>query len=148
VTGSIGDLRLPSISAPTRADELWRHSCFEAFVLAPPRAAYYEFNFAPSAQWAAYKFDGYRKGMALESAVDQPRCEAFSDPASYVLRVSVGMEGLANLPHDAPWHLGAATVIEDTAGRISYWALAHPPGKPDFHRADCFTLELAPPGPP
>ena len=25
---------------------------------------------------------------------------------------------------------------------MSYWALAHPPGKPDFHHPDCFALEL------
>ena len=29
-------------------------------------------------------------------------------------------------------------------GGISYWALAHPPGKPDFHHADGFALELSP----
>jgi hypothetical protein len=33
-------------------------------------------------------------------------------------------------------------VIEETNGRLSYWALAHPPGKPDFHHSDCFALEL------
>jgi hypothetical protein len=33
-------------------------------------------------------------------------------------------------------------VIEETNGRKSYWALAHPPGKPDFHHSDCFALGL------
>jgi hypothetical protein len=37
---------------------------------------------------------------------------------------------------------GLAAVIEETSGRRSFWALAHPPGKPDFHHADCFTLEV------
>ena len=27
-------------------------------------------------------------------------------------------------------------VIEEKGGRKSYWALAHPPGRPDFHHAD------------
>jgi hypothetical protein len=46
------------------------------------------------------------------------------------------------MPHDAPWRLGLSAVIEDTRGSLSYWALAHPPGKPDFHHADGFALEL------
>jgi len=25
---------------------------------------------------------------------------------------------------------------------LSYWALRHPPGGPDFHHADCFAMEL------
>src|SRR5882724_3177957 len=62
VAGRIGDLRLPPVVAPARADELWRHTCFEAFVRPSPSAAYTEFNFAPSTQWAAYRFDGYRSG--------------------------------------------------------------------------------------
>jgi hypothetical protein len=35
-------------------------------------------------------------------------------------------------------------VIEDQSGGVSYWALAHPPGKPDFHHADGFALEFSP----
>ena len=42
---------------------LWRHTCFEAFIKAPGRTSYHEFNFAPSGQWAAYRFDAYREGM-------------------------------------------------------------------------------------
>jgi len=41
-----------------------------------------------------------------------------------------------------PWRLSLSAVIEQADGRLSYWALAHPPGKPDFHRADCFTCEI------
>ena len=53
VSGTIGDLSLPPVTAPARRDELWRTTCFEAFVRASPIAAYHEFNFAPSTAWAA-----------------------------------------------------------------------------------------------
>jgi hypothetical protein len=33
-------------------------------------------------------------------------------------------------------------VIEAADGSLSYWALRHPPGKPDFHHRDAFALEL------
>src|SRR5205807_335271 len=63
LNGRIGGLRLPAAAASTRGDELWRHTCFEAFVRASSHAAYYEFNFSPSTQWAAYAFSSYRNGM-------------------------------------------------------------------------------------
>jgi hypothetical protein len=37
---------------------------------------------------------------------------------------------------------GLSAVIADKDGRTAYWALAHPPGKADFHHKDCFALQL------
>jgi hypothetical protein len=37
VTGKIDDLRIPPVMAAARTDELWRHTCFEVFIL--PRRA-------------------------------------------------------------------------------------------------------------
>jgi hypothetical protein len=142
VTGKIGEVRLPPITVPMRADELWRHSCFEAFVRTSPGAAYYEFNFAPSTQWAAYRFNDYRSGMDVANEPAAPRLETRSNGGGYELQVSLELDRLPDLPSDAPWRLGLSAVIEETNGRISYWALAHPPGKADFHRPDCFALEL------
>jgi hypothetical protein len=36
-----------------------------------------------------------------------------------------------------------SAVIEENSGAKSYWALKHPPGKPDFHHADGFDLTLS-----
>jgi hypothetical protein len=142
VTGKLRDLRLPSMAAPTRTDELWRHTCFEAFVCAAPSGAYYEFNLAPSGQWAAYRFTGYRTGMSVVGAIGTPVVEVQSNGECYDLHASLQLDGLSDLPTNAPWYLGLSAVIEETSGRKSYWALAHPPGKADFHHSDCFVLEL------
>jgi len=142
VTGTIGDLRLPPTGAPARAQELWQHTCFEAFVRAPPSTAYYEFNFAPSMQWAAYRFSAYRHEMSVAEDVDGPRIEAQSRGELYRLSVSLNLGALSSLPSNASWRLGLSAVIEDASGGKSYWALAHPPGKPDFHHPDCFACEL------
>lgn len=143
-TGKIGDLRMPPPTAATRSDGLWRRTCFEAFVQAVPGTGYYEFNFAPSTQWAAYGFDDYRNGMAVVHEMNPPRLEVGRDAQSFGLQVSMKLDRLARLPGDAPWRLGLSAVIEETGGRRSYWALAHPPGKADFHHSDCFALELPP----
>jgi hypothetical protein len=41
--------------------------------------------------------------------------------------------------------VGISAVIEEVGGTKSYWALAHPPGKPDFHHPTCFAATLPPP---
>ena len=142
VTGKMSDLRIPPVTAPIRTDELWRHTCFEAFVCAPPAAGYYELNFAPSTQWAAYRFTGYRSGMRIASDIGTPHFKVQSDAESYKLQASLHLDHLSNTPSNAGWRLGLSAVIEEADGRKSYWALAHPPGKADFHHFDCFAHEF------
>jgi len=55
---------IPETAEPERADELWKATCFEAFLRALGGEAYREWNFAPSGQWAAYDFRGRRTGMS------------------------------------------------------------------------------------
>jgi hypothetical protein len=144
VTGNMSDVRMPPVTAATRSDELWQHTCFEAFVRASSGAEYYEFNFAPSTQWAAYWFSSYRSGMRVAAEIGAPSIEVRSNPDRYTLQTSLELGRLSGLSSNALWHLGLSAVIEDTNGRKSYWALAHPPGKPDFHHADCFAQEFSP----
>jgi len=141
VSGRIAELRLPPVMASGRADELWRRTCFEVFLLPAPGEVYYELNFAPSTQWAAYRFDRYRTGMRVADEIGAPHIEAQSAPDRFALQAALE---LSRLPDNAPWRLGLAAVIEETGGATSYWALAHPPGTPDFHHADCFACEISP----
>lgn len=142
VSGKVSDLRLPTITAPQRADGLWQHTCFEVFVRASAATEYYEFNFAPSTQWAAYRFSGYRDGMTTVREIGTPCIGVQSTPRCYTLQAVLELDGLSALA-DADWRLSLSAVIEETSGRKSYWALAHPPGEPDFHHSDCFALVLA-----
>jgi hypothetical protein len=145
VTGKISDIRMPPVvAAATRGDELWRHTCFEAFVRASLGAAYYEFNFAPSTHWAAYRFSDYRSGMRVADEITELPMEVRSSSENYALHVSLELTGLSALPRNASWRLGLSALLEHTNGRTSYWALAHPPGEPDFHHADCFAHEFSP----
>ena len=139
VSGRISDLRMPPVVAAARADELWRHTCFEAFVRPSADPGYYEFNFSPSTQWAAYRFDSYRSGMRVATEIAAPRIEVRSTAECYTLQAALEFDGLSS----PPWRLGLSAVLEETNGRKSYWALAHPPGKADFHHSDCFTLEFS-----
>ena len=137
--GTIDRLRLPEPAPPERADGLWQHSCFEAFVRAGEGDAYHEFNLSPSGRWAAYHFDYYRAGMA-NAEIGPPATALDVEDGKLVLTATID-----GLPAGRPWHVGLSAVIEERDGHRSYWALRHPPGKPDFHHRDCFALELPPP---
>lgn len=142
VTGDVGKLSIPPVTAPARSDQLWEHTCFEAFV----RAAgpdYYEFNFAPTTQWAAYQFSGYRSGRCL-AEICAPAIKVQSSANRYALDVSLQLDQLSGLSCQGPWHLGLSAVIVERSGGVSHWALAHPPGKPDFHNPTSFAHELSP----
>jgi hypothetical protein len=145
LTGRVAGLAIPS-PAPTRhADELWRHTCFEAFVRPPAGEAYSEFNLAPSTEWAAYRLSGYREGLEPIPGIAPPRVEVQASEGDLVLTAELDLSALPDLPPDAPWRVGLSAVVEAGDGAKSYWALAHPPGKPDFHHPDCFALELPAP---
>lgn len=143
--GGAHRVRLPLPAVSERADELWRHTCFEAFV-AGEGSAYLEINLAPSTQWAAYRFDGYRHGMR-PAELAAPQIGLRRDRDSLELRALIDLNEVAreldgSALDDLHWRVGLSAVIEHADKSLSYWALKHPPGKPDFHNADCFALEL------
>jgi len=137
-------LRVPRAGAGRRLDELWKHTCFEAFIASSGTAAYHEFNFSPSRDWAVYRFMGYRERMEPVPLADAPQIEVHQEEGR--LRLDCSVAWLApggSRPAQAPLRVALAAVIEADDGRLSYWALRHPPGKPDFHHPDAFALELA-----
>jgi hypothetical protein len=140
--GDMARLRLPQVGAGRRADGLWRHTCFEAFVGAAGTAGYYEFNFSPALDWAAYRFDDYRTGMGAATLERAPALQVRRSSDGLELMATVYLEGLALLRDARALRLALAAVIEGDDGRLTYWALRHPPGKPDFHHPEGFTLEL------
>lgn len=128
----------------SRQNELWMHSCFEAFVAAEGTANYLEFNFSPSTGWAAYRFSSYRHGGG---DLDMPAPYFDVERPSGRLEVTVALDvtDVPDAPIDADWRLGLSAVIETMNGNKSYWALAHPPGAPDFHHPACFAARLPAP---
>jgi len=138
LAGTIDDLLLPAWAEPVRTNELWRHTCFELFLRPNTASGYLEFNFSPSTQWAAYRFTGHKDGGSDAPDTLQPRIRFVASGEGLAL-----MAVIDNLPPDESWRLGLSAVIEERNRRLSYWALAHPPGRaPDFHDQDCFVLEV------
>jgi hypothetical protein len=144
VTANMTALRFPPLIKAKRGEKLWEHSCFEAFLCAAQNDSYCELNFAPSREWAAYGFDRHREGMHDLSDISIRYFVNISGEAGYEMQVSLDLSSLSDRYAGSAWHLGIAAVMEEMNGNKSYWALAHPPGAPDFHNRDCFELKLPP----
>ena len=141
--GDLAGLYLPQAAPPLRTDELWKRTCFEAFVKAAGSEAYLELNLAPSGCWAAYSFSACRTGMA-DLALPAPQIAATPQAETFVLVAKIDLSGIADLANQA-LSLNLTTVIEDLDGAHAWWALAHPSPNPDFHHPEAFVLSLPAP---
>jgi hypothetical protein len=146
VTGSVRELDIPTAEHPSdrfRRDELWRSTCFEAFVRPFGRPGYFETNLSPAGHWAVYAFESYRNGMweadasASRFRSDDRRMDLYDISGAFLF------EDLRD--DDGRWHVNLSAVIAGVDGSKSYWALAHAPGPPDFHNPDCFIATLPAP---
>lgn len=138
VSGQISLLVLPTQQAPSRADELWQHTCFELFARSKNASAYTEFNFSPSTQWAAYRFSAYREGMTREELHRAPTVNVWK--TEDLLHFTVQLDA-RDLPSPVA-ELAVTAVIEEKSGAKSYWAIRHRTDKPDFHYGHGFVLNL------
>lgn len=131
--GDTSELILPQLPKG-RADGLWRSTCFELFV--QTATGYREYNFSPSGAWAAYDFSGYREDMRNAELDHPPELDLDDAGDRFILDAVLDLEGEGRF--------GLSAVVEERSGTKSYWALAHPPGKPDFHAEACFAATLPP----
>ena len=128
---------IPEAEEPERANELWRTTCFEAFLRPDGQESYREWNFAPSGSWAAYDFTKYRESMAPAEVDSPPYVRTEDNFTWWGLGATIAVDAETN------WQLGLSTVLEEKDGTKSYWALVHPnPEKPDFHDPSCFIGRL------
>jgi hypothetical protein len=136
--GDLSHLEIPAPATAQRKDELWRRTCFEAFLRPAGKQAYLELNFSPSTEWAAYSFNGYRKDMMAATLAPEPSivCEHDSHRLTLETRLALGQ------PFEAHLQLALSAVLRERSGKISYWALRHAPDKPDFHHDASFAATL------
>jgi len=142
LAGDIQALLIPPRRPFRRVDQLWRHTCCEAFISAPGTAAYWECNFSPSTEWAIYRFRAYREGMGIGENAAPLALSVASNAQRLDLSATLDLRQFP-LPEGAGgFRLALSAVIEEVSGRISYWALRHPTGQPDFHHPAGFLFGL------
>ncbi|OQX14841.1 MAG: hypothetical protein BWK73_08580 [Thiothrix lacustris] len=130
--GDLSQLRIPAPQPPHLTDGLWEHTCFEIFIGEISNNAYYELNFSPSGQWAVYAFSDYRQRTERCRVGQTPRMVTTQTAQQLCLDIHVAAA-------TTPARIGVSAVIETAQGEKTYWALAHPSVRPDFHHGDGFT---------
>ena len=143
IDGDIARLRVPEPRPPRFAERLWEHTCCEVFVARKGAAAYHEFNLSPSGEWTAWAFSGYREREGPDATGLEPHVVVRTSPDTLELDATIRLDLVSAEHARAPLALGLSAVIEHADGSLSYWALRHPPGRPDFHHTDAFALEIA-----
>ena len=135
-------LVVPSFAGKGRTDDLWQTTCFELYLKPLGGEAYCELNLSPSERWNIYDFDGYREGMRERPFPHEPECTMRQGSHFAIFDAAIPGAGLP----DCDCAMGLSAILEEEGGVKSYWALAHPEGKPDFHAPACFTVALPAPG--
>lgn len=141
IDGDVGQLRLPPPGVARRHDGLWQHSCFEAFLRPDASDIYYEFNFAPSGDWAAYRFAG-RRSMRSSPELAAPAIRTSLLAERYELTAEIDVAAVPELAQAGTIRAGLTAVVESDSGALSYWALAHGGDGPDFHDPATFLLRV------
>ena len=144
IEGDMSRMTVPALASPSFAEGLWKHTCCECFIAIAARPEYCELNFSPSGEWAAYAFSSYREGRPLRDEILDPRIAVRRFADRLELEGSIALARLAPDYRNSVLALGLSAVIEDADGALSYWALAHPAAKPDFHHREAFSLKLEP----
>lgn len=144
LSGDLTQLRIPAPQPPAATDDLWQHTCFEAFVAVVDETRYHEFNFSPSGHWAAYAFSDTRERCPWQpSQAPKTTCSILPDTLKLVAHIPK-----VALPFHMTrktLHLGLTTVLETLDGQLTYWALHHPAPRPDFHDRAGFIVTLQQP---
>ncbi|MGQ0522282.1 MAG: DOMON-like domain-containing protein [Betaproteobacteria bacterium] len=144
IEGDLARLSIPLPGTPRISHALWKHTCCECFIALAGRPEYHEWNLSPSREWTAYAFTGYRDGAALSDEALDPRIAVQRAADRLLLEATIPLARAAAEYARAPLELALCAVIGTQDGKLSYWALAHPAAKPDFHRRESFLLELPP----
>lgn len=138
IIGDVKLLQIPKIcQLRNRADNLWQHTCCEAFIAQANTSQYREWNFSPSGQWQLYEFAKYLElRIEPETLAPQIHCDATTEQFNLTAQIPNHLPHL----HTQKLRLGLTVVLQDLTGKIYYWALKHSSALPDFHKMDTWML--------
>ena len=142
VQGEIDEVLLfKPAHSPARRHELWKSTCFEFFFAIRDRSPYWEFNMSPSGDWNVYAMDAYRQvNMREESAFTQLPFEFRKTDPQLLLDLSIDLNPI--LHQNQPLQIGITSIIQTLDESETYWALAHPGRRADFHLRESFVKQL------
>lgn len=150
--GALDSLLLPPDlkKKEERAHDLWKETCFEAFLKIKGLNSYLEFNFSPSGNWNCYYFDSYRAGMRDFLDIKNMTLNFHSGKElnlKCLFDLELSEDSDLTILNNDNLRMGLSAILFQKSKGPSYFALAHPASLPDFHHEKSFILNLGSPGP-
>ncbi|MDA8085747.1 MAG: DOMON-like domain-containing protein [Nitrospiraceae bacterium] len=142
ITGSLSGIEIPGPDVPSRRYALWEETCLEFFLGPGNSPRYWEFNLSPSGRWNVFSFESYRKGMREEPSFEKLPFISQTGPDALRLHLELELGVIFPPVPEKKIDVAVSAVLKMKNGSISYWALAHPAGQPDFHDRACFKIFL------
>ncbi|MEM6450819.1 MAG: DOMON-like domain-containing protein [Cyanobacteria bacterium P01_D01_bin.105] len=149
LAGDIDKVVLPELnSCNDRAEKLWEETCFELFLgVGLERAKdllYREFNFSPSGAWNVLTLQGYRYATKEEPSFEALPFKVVRADEGLTIETVIDISSLADEARPIRLGISAVILVKDMAGEAqeTFWAIAHPTSKPDFHHPNSFALSL------
>lgn len=132
VSGPLKDLIIPAAAdSPGFTPGLWQGTCCECFLRREAMKNYTEWNFSPCGSWWACAFDDYRAPARRQPEDMQPRqLDIQRTDSLLTLTAALACQAAHGL------RIGPALILQHADGNRSHWAMDHPGGRPDFHRAE------------
>ncbi len=143
VKGPLQNIRGLSINDQvlSRADGLWKTTCFEWFIKPVSNEFYWEANFSPSGAWNIYFLEGYRKNLIPEDRGLISKLITEGSSTEWHLKAQIDFSKL-KLPPGTEFKAHLSAVIETVDDQKTYWSLKHSQKQPDFHHPDHFILDI------
>lgn len=141
IVGNISKLLMvpPLARSLRRQHNLWQSTCFELFLKSKQGDHYKELNLSPYGAFQSYDFSKYRKGMAVDSSLNQAIVKAHEGNGAVRVFSTLSFTGQVDLQSFVFY---PAVVLESQIGQQSFWALNHPKKAADFHNFSYSGLEL------
>ena len=114
---------IPEAAEPARADELWKTTCFEAFLRPHGERGLSRVEFRAVGRMGGVRFHRLPR---RHDATPRSRRPVHPDGGQFHL---VGARRDDRRRRRPNWELGLSAVLEEKDGTKSYWALAHPTAK-------------------
>ncbi len=134
----------PPQGVQQRLDQLWKHTCFEAFFSWDDNIFYWELNVSPTGDWNLYYFDDYRSGQMSEKRIENiPFKLNEFNLNSYKNRIIIDLSKIIPETKVAQeLQLSLTAVLENKDLSKTYWATDHLGEKPDFHIRKSFYIRI------
>ena len=130
IRGNLEEYIFAQSATKQRANELWKHTCFELFFGDKKRASYIEINISPSTAWNIYQFHHHRVFDKEEASLFHPLIKTLKIEDEYRLLFEHKFD---KIPLDKELIFNLAVILLDKNKKRYFYTIKKKNEEVDFH---------------